>query len=129
MLSLFDRTRRVARPLAPRTRKQPRTLEPRVLEREQVMTGGDAGSAVADDSVSRDIAHRRSDFRSQIFRRAEQSLVVQVPLEEMIPGPWNVAAHPVDRLRVAAIPFRCPGIDEAWAAGAQVRRDVVHIDR
>src|SRR5205823_11720867 len=49
----LHRPRRVGRPLAPRSDVQLRAAQAGVLEREQIVARGDAGSAVADDAIHR----------------------------------------------------------------------------
>ena len=103
----------VGGPLRPRAGVQLRAREAGVLEGEQVVAGGDSRSAVADDVIGGDVADRGADLRAQFFRRPEQSLLVQVPLEEMILRARNVTADLVDRFGVAAVSLRRARVDEA----------------
>src|SRR5580765_6048174 len=128
-LPLLDGPGRIRRPLAPRSRVELRPGHARVFEGEQVVAGGDARPAVADDPIAGHVADRRGNFRSQVFRCAEQPLVVQVPLKEVVRRARNVAAHLVDRLGIAAIPLGRTGVDETRTARTQVRCDLLHADR
>src|SRR5215212_11279456 len=129
MLSLLHWARRVRRPLAPRSGIQPRAFHTRVLEREQVVAGGDARSAVADDVVGRRVAQGVLQPRAQFFGRAEQSALVEVPLEEIVGGARNVAGGLVDRFSFAAVALGCARVNELPLRGRQLRCDGSGVDR
>src|SRR5471030_2381309 len=117
-LTLFDRPCGIGRPLTPRSCVELCAAKARVLEGEQVVACGDARPAVADDLIRRHVADRRRDFRAQFLRRSEQSLLVEIPLEEMILRAGDVTANLVDRFGVAPVALRRARVDEARSSGA-----------
>ena len=113
-LACLDAARPVGHPLAPRPWIQARTVEPGMLQREQVMARGDAGTAVTHHVGTTDAADRLLEPRTQIHRNKEAT-ISQVPLEEVIDGARNVSSDPVERLHVTAIAFGCTCIYEVRA--------------
>src|SRR5262245_21214236 len=103
LTSRFNLSRRIRGPLAPRARVQLRTGQSRVLEREQVVAGGHARAAVADETIGGHFANRSLQPLPQIFGRSKHTALVEVPLKEMIRGAGDVARLFVDRLGFAAI--------------------------
>ena len=87
------------------------------------MAGGDAGSAIADNLIRGHVADRCRDRRAQFFRRAEEPLLVEVPLEEMILRAGDVAADLVDWFAVAAVALGRAGVDQARSGGTEARGD------
>ena len=110
-LACLDAARPVGHPLAPRPWIQARTVEPGMLQREQVMARGDAGTAVTHHVGTTDAADRLLEPRTQIHRNKEAT-ISHVPLKEVIDGARNMSSDPVERLHVTAITFRCPRIHE-----------------
>src|SRR5262245_47309144 len=82
--SSFYRSVLVGAPLAPRSRIELGAREAGVLEREQIVTRRDAGSAVANDVLDRRAADRREQTTAELLRRPERAALVHVLLEEIV---------------------------------------------
>src|SRR5437763_10602882 len=113
ILASFDRPRRIRRPLAPGSGIELRALDARVLEREQIVTGSDAGTAVAHDVIRRDLADHIAQLCTQIFWRAKCAGGIEVSLKEVIRCAGDVAGGLVYRLGLTAVAFRRARVDEA----------------
>src|SRR5262245_61386475 len=103
-----------------------------MLERQQVVAGSDTRATVTDDVTWSDGAKNLAPVFAQLFRRAEDALIVEVGLIEMIDGARNVAGGPVDRLGLAAEALRRARINESPVRVAHQRcdllRDCHHLD-
>src|SRR5262245_6875300 len=108
----FDRTRGIARPLAPRTWIKFRTPQAGMLERKQVVTGLDTRTAVTHDTIGRHVAEYGVPLVAQIGRRAKQSVLVEISLEKRIRRTRNMAGDAIERLDLAAIPLGRASVHE-----------------
>src|SRR5690349_13923181 len=83
--SSFYRSRRIARPLRPRSGIELRACDARGFQCEEVMARRDAGSAVADNAIAGDWrADRFAELRAQLLGSAERAGLVEIPSEEVV---------------------------------------------
>src|SRR5262245_32635940 len=91
-----DRPLRVADPLAPGARVEPRAADSRDFEREQALAGGHARAAHADDAGgARDAL---APVGGEPLARQEAAVRAQVALEEAVDRARHVARDRVERL-------------------------------
>ena len=119
--------RRVGRPFAPRSRVELRARQARVFEREKIVAGGDARSAVADNPLGGDAAERFLHARAQLLGCSKESPFVEIPLEEVVRRAGNVPGRPVDRLGLAPVAFRRTGVEQTPLGPADERGDLIDI--
>src|SRR5207253_1806236 len=85
------RSRRIADPLAPRPRVEPRAGEPRGFEREQVVAGRDAGAAHRNQRLWRALAQRTGPAPAQLGRGKEAPVRIKIARERMVARAGDVA--------------------------------------
>ena len=121
----FDRPRRIARPLAPRTRVEPGAGKTGQFERQQAVARRHARPAVEDGFVRPCAGQSGGQPRAQGIRRAEHPVFVDVLHEVVVDRTGDVSRDTVNRLDFAAIAFGRPRIDAARRSARRQSRDLL----
>ena len=77
-----------------------------MFHRQQIVTCGHAGPAVADDIAWRCITQDAAELRPQLLGRSKGAVGVEILLKEVIRRAWNVSRNLVERFALAAKALR-----------------------
>jgi len=92
--------------------RPPPAAEPCVLHGEQVVAGGDAGTAVGHRMLRRRVAEDGPEALPELLAGLEGPVRSEVFLEGRAHRPRNVARHRVERFDLAAVALSGPRVDE-----------------
>jgi hypothetical protein len=121
-----DRPAGIADPLAPGAGVKPGARESRVLEREQVVTGGHARAAHHDHVGGRCPAKAIAPAPLELLRRQKATVGPQIGAEGMVHGSGDAAGDRIDRLDRSreALRARASMSSVRWLSSAAISSSV-----
>src|SRR5262245_63686604 len=83
-----------------------------MLERDQILTGGDAGPAVTHDAIGRGVSQHLLEIATQRVRVSKRAAFVDVSHEVIVHRARDMAWHAVDWLDVAAVTLGSSSVEQ-----------------